>query len=205
MSNPSDNQEQPAATADNRVLLHACCGPCSSACIERLRNEGKDVTVYYSDANIAPDSEYRRRRNNARKLAEEMGVPFVEDTEADHKDWLEKVAKGLENVPEGGARCRRCFEYNLRRTAAYAKAHGFPLFTTSLTVSPHKRSELVVEAGRAAGGDHFLEENFKKKEGFKRSIILAKEHHLYRQRFCGCEFSKGERVPEDAPDQPDFP
>lgn len=205
MNDSAENRDRPARPADNRVLLHACCGPCSSACIERLRDEGKEVTVFYSDANIAPASEYRRRRDNARKLAEEMGVPFVEDTGADHGDWLEKVAKGLEDAPEGGARCRRCFEYNLRRTAAYAEARGFPLFTTSLTVSPHKRSELVFEAGRAAGGDRFLAEDFKKKEGFKRSVVLAKEHGLYRQRFCGCEFSKGERFPGDAPARPVSP
>ncbi len=172
-----------------KILLHACCGPCASACVERLREAGRDVTLFFSNANIAPEEEYLRRRDAARHLAEIVGIPFVEDTGVSHAEWLEKVAKGLEKEPEGGARCRKCFAFSLARAAAYAKEHGFESFTTSLTVSPHKRSETVFEAGREAGGASFAEENFKKRDGFKRSTVLAAEYGLYRQKYCGCEFS----------------
>lgn len=148
------------------------------------------MTLFFSNANIAPAEEYARRREAARRLADLTGIAFVEDTGASHAEWLETVAKGLENEPEGGARCRKCFEFSLRRAAAYAREHGFDTFTTSLTVSPHKRSQTVFEAGRAAGGDAFAEEDFKKRDGFKRSIALAAEYGLYRQSYCGCEFSR---------------
>ncbi len=172
------------------ILLHTCCGPCASACAERLRGAGCDVTLFFSNANIAPAEEYVRRREAARRLADLTGIAFVEDTGASHAEWLETVAKGLENEPEGGARCRKCFEFSLRRAAAYAREHGFDTFTTSLTVSPHKRSQTVFEAGRAAGGDAFAEEDFKKRDGFRRSVTLAAEYGLYRQSYCGCEFSR---------------
>ena len=173
----------------SKILLHICCGPCASACIERLREEGFDVTLFFSNANIAPQEEYEHRRETAKRLAEFTDTPFIEDAGASHAEWLEKVAKGFENEPEGGARCRRCFAFNLARAAAYAKAHGFEKFTTSLTVSPHKRSETVFEAGREVGGGAFAEENFKKRDGFRRSLELSAQYGLYRQNYCGCEFS----------------
>jgi len=172
-----------------KILLHTCCGPCASACIERLRAEGLEPVVFYSNANIAPDEEYRHRRDEARRLADIMGVEFVEDTGAAHSEWREKVAKGFEGAPEGGDRCRRCFEFNLTRAAGQAASLGIG-FTTSLTVSPHKRSATVFEAGRAAGGDAFKPYDFKKRDGFRRSVALAKEFGLYRQDYCGCEFSR---------------
>ncbi len=175
------------------VLLHICCGPCATACIERLRAGGREPVLFFSNGNIFPREEYERRRDTARDLAARCGCAFVEDEGARHEDWLAEVAKGHESDPEGGERCRRCFEFSLRRAAAYAQSHGLALFTTSLTVSPHKNSPLVFAAGRAAGGDHFLEENFKKKNGFLRSVQLAKEFGLYRQDYCGCEFSLASR------------
>jgi predicted adenine nucleotide alpha hydrolase (AANH) superfamily ATPase len=176
-----------------KILLHICCGPCASACIERLRHEGFDVTLFFSNANIAPRDEYELRRDTARRLAEITEADFVEDTDASHQEWLENVAKGLEGEPEGGARCRRCFAFNMSRAAAYAKENGFEKFTTSLTVSPHKRSATVFEAGREAGGEAFAEIDFKKRDGFKRSVTLAAEYGLYRQSYCGCEFSLRDR------------
>ncbi|MBR3085429.1 MAG: epoxyqueuosine reductase QueH [Kiritimatiellae bacterium] len=176
----------------SKILLHACCGPCASACIERLRAEGLEPVVFYSNANIAPDGEYRHRRDEARRLAGIMGAEFVEDTGASHAEWREKVARGFEDAPEGGERCRRCFEFNLARAAGQAARMGIG-FTTSLTVSPHKRSATVFEAGRAAGGGAFRPFDFKKRDGFRRSVTLAKEFGLYRQDYCGCEFSRRDR------------
>lgn len=184
MSKAADNAPLPPS-----LLLHVCCGPCSTACVERLRAGGCEPTLFFSNANIAPREEYERRRDTAAKFAEKAGLKFVEDVEASHDEWLEKVAHGYENEPEGGARCRRCFAFNLARAAAYARANGFGSFTTSLTVSPHKRSALVFEAGHEAGGEAFAEIDFKKRDGFKRSIELSAELGLYRQSYCGCEFS----------------
>lgn len=172
-----------------KVLLHICCGPCASACLERLRSEGHEVSLFFSNANIAPEEEKGRRLAAAVKLAAATDCELVADTSVTHEEWLGKVAAGYETSPEGGDRCRRCFEFNLRRAAAYAEENGFDAFTTSLTVSPHKRSETVFEAGRAAGGEKFMEANFKKKDGFRRSLELSASYELYRQSYCGCEFS----------------
>lgn len=138
------------AVPENSILLHTCCGPCASACVERLREEGRNPTLFFSNANIAPREEYEKRLATARQLAEAVGVELVEDAGASHDEWLETVARGYEDAPEGGERCRRCFAFSLSRAAAYAAEHGYPAFTTSLTVSPHKRSATVFEAGREA-------------------------------------------------------
>jgi len=174
-----------------KVLLHTCCGPCASACEPRLREEGHDVALFFSNSNIDTREEFERRLAEARKLAAADGVEVVADA-YDHADWLEKVAKGHEAEPEKGARCARCFRYSLARAAAYAAAHGYDAFTTSLTVSPHKVSPMVFAAGaEAAGGaSKFLEVDFKKKDGFLRSLRRTEELGLYRQSYCGCEFSR---------------
>lgn len=191
------------STPDKSILLHTCCGPCASACVERLRQDGLEPTLFFSNANIAPREEYERRLAAARQLAEAVGVTLVEDAEASHDEWLEKVAKGYEDAPEGGERCRRCFEFSLSRAAAYAASHGIPSFTTSLTVSPHKRSATVFAAGYAAaatcnGQTAFGLYDFKKRDGFRRSVALAKELGLYRQPYCGCEFSRRQARPAGA-------
>ena len=186
-----------------KVLLHTCCGPCASACAPRLREEGHDVALFFSNCNIDTREEFEKRLAEARKLGAADGVTVVVDA-YDHADWLEKVAKGFEGAPEKGARCERCFRYSLARAASYAAAHGYEAFTTSLTVSPHKVSPMVFAAGRDAawsvstadcGGSavaapKFLEEDFKKKNGFLRSLRRTEELGLYRQSYCGCEFSK---------------
>ena len=174
------------------VALHACCGPCASACAPRLAELGHAVTLLFANSNIDTPEEFARRRDAARRLAEHDGIPFAE-LPYDHDDWLRNVATGFEDAPEKGERCARCFRYNLDRTAAFAAAHGLDAFTTSLTVSPHKVSETVFAAGRAAaagGGPRFLEENFKKRDGFKLSLARSAELGLYRQDYCGCEFSR---------------
>ena len=186
-----------------KVLLHTCCGPCASACVPALREQGHDVALFFSNSNIDAEDEFEKRLDNARILANAEGVELVADA-YDHSDWLEKVAKGFEDEPEKGARCARCFRYNLARAAAYAAAHGCEAFTTSLTVSPHKVSPMVFAAGddaawavsakdcggSAAAAPKFLSVDFKKKDGFLRSLRRAAALGLYRQSYCGCEFSK---------------
>ena len=175
------------------VVLHTCCGPCASACVPRLKEGGHDVTMLFANSNIDTAEEFEKRRREAERLAAVEGVPFAA-LAYDHEDWLAKVAAGHENDPEKGARCERCFRYNLAKAAEFAAERGIGAFTTSLTVSPHKVSKMVFAAGEAAasetGGVAFLEEDFKKREGFKLSVRRAAELGLYRQSYCGCEFSK---------------
>lgn len=168
-----------------------------------LSDLGNEVVLFFSNSNIDTEAEFEKRLANARKLAEADGVELVADA-YDHADWLEMVAKGFEDEPEKGARCARCFRYNLARAAAWASAHGCDAFTTSLTVSPHKVSAMVFEAGAdaawgvsakecggsAAAAPEFLSVDFKKKDGFLRSLRRAAELGLYRQSYCGCEFSR---------------
>lgn len=178
-----------------KVLLHTCCGPCASACVPRLREAGWDVTLFYSNSNIDSEEEFLKRRDAARILAEAEGIAMAEG-EYDHDGWLRDVAAGFENEPEKGCRCARCFAYNLARTARYAEENGFDAFTTSLTVSPHKPSQMVFSS---SADSRFLKTDFKKKNGFALSVRRAAELGLYRQSWCGCEFSKRERSePNDA-------
>ena len=174
------------------VVLHACCGPCASACVPLLKGAGRDVTLLFANSNIDTAEEFEKRRREAERLAEHDGVAFAA-IPYDHTDWLEKVAKGFEDAPEKGERCEKCYRYNLGKAAEWALANGFDAFTTSLTVSPHKPSARVFAAGREASvavGVGFLQEDFKKREGFKVSVARAKELGLYRQSYCGCEFSR---------------
>ena len=168
------------------VLLHSCCGPCASACVPRLKEGGHAVTMFFSNSNIDTREEYGKRLDAARKLAAAEGVELVADA-YDHAEWLREVAIGFEDEPEKGRRCERCYRYNLARTAAYAAANGFEAFTTSLTVSPHKPSAKIFAA---LAHPQFLKNDFKKREGFKLSVKRAAELGLYRQAYCGCEFSK---------------
>lgn len=145
------------------------------------------MALFFSNCNIDTREEFEKRLMEARKLAEADGVEVIAD-DYDHVDWLEKVARGFEDAPEKGARCARCFRYSLARAAVYAAAHGYDAFTTSLTVSPHKVSRMVFEAGSTL--PKFLEVDFKKKDGFLRSLQRTAELGLYRQSYCGCEFSR---------------
>lgn len=170
-----------------KVLLHSCCGPCASACVPRLKNSGNIVTMFFSNSNIDTREEFDRRLAAARKLAAADGVELVVD-DYDHEAWLHDVADGFEAEPEKGRRCERCYRYNLAKTAAYAERNGFDAFTTSLSVSPHKPSGKVFAA---SDNPKFLREDFKKRDGFVVSVKRAAELGLYRQSYCGCEFSKG--------------
>lgn len=169
-----------------KVLLHTCCGPCASGCVPRLRELGHEVVLFFANSNIDTETEFSRRLDAAKRLADVDGVDIAVEP-YDHASWLDEVAAGFEDAPEKGARCARCFRYNLAKAAAYAAENGFDAFATSLTVSPHKPAALVF----AASGDaRFLKEDFKKREGFKVSVRRAAELGLYRQDYCGCEFSR---------------
>ena len=175
------------------VALHACCGPCASACVPRLKSAGHEVTLLFANSNLDTAEEFERRRAAAERLAAPDGGAFAA-LPYDHARWLAEVARGYESEPERGARCARCFRFSLAQAADYARAHGLDAFTTSLTVSPHKVSAAVFAAGEAvaaAGGSpSFLAEDFKKRDGFKESVRRTAELGLYRQSYCGCEFSK---------------
>lgn len=171
-----------------KLLLHTCCAPCASHCILVLQNLGYDVTMFYSNANIAPHEEFLKRLESVRLLSDRLKVPVLLD-EPDHADWLNKAAKGFEREREKGARCERCFRYSLSRTLDAMLKHGFDLFTTSLSVSPHKHTPTLFKVGRELDEERFLAINFKQNDGFKHSLQLAAEFGLYRQNYCGCEFS----------------
>lgn len=176
-----------------RVLLHCCCGPCASHCLEALRNAGHDVTLFFSNANIAPHEEFEKRLHALQQLAEAKGATYLVDP-PDHNEWLDVVAKGFEDAREGGARCARCFRYSLTRAVKQFQLGGYDGFTTSLTVSPHKCSPVIFSIGKDLDPEHFLQIDFKKKNGFLNSIRLSKELGLYRQNYCGCEFSLRQRL-----------
>lgn len=173
------------------LLLHACCAPCSSYCIEYL-HEHFNITLFFYNPNIFPSDEYSHRVNELKRLVSEMGlhIPVLE-TENDTQSFYE-IAKGKEEVKEGGARCFDCYRLRLEKTAALAKEKGFDYFTTTLSISPLKNAKKLREIGlelEERYGVKNLPSDFKKKEGYKRSIELSKKHNLYRQNYCGCEFS----------------
>lgn len=183
-----------------RILLHSCCGPCSTACIERLIPDYK-VTIFYYNPNITDPDEYEKRKANQIKFIEAYNEDIPEDDkvvfiEGEYlpEDFFD-VAKGLEDCPEGGDRCTECFKLRLDRTAKAATVMGYPIFGTTLTVSPHKNYQLISAIGTQLAEIYeleFLDMDFKKKAGFQRSIELSKKYELYRQNYCGCEFSKWE-------------
>lgn len=177
-----------------KILLHACCGVCASHCVDLLRSREDEVVLFYSNANIFPHEEFLRRLGGVETLAAHYGVPLVVDA-PNHADWRERVARGFEAEPERGARCPRCFRYSLERAFAAMREHGCEAFTTTLTVSPHKPSKTIFEIGRSVGGDRFLEIDFKKKDGFRRTLQISSALGIYRQCYCGCEFSM--RVPAE--------
>lgn len=178
------------------LLLHSCCAPCSSYVIEYLSKFFK-ITVFYYNPNISPDEEYQYRANEQKRLIESMTFKNpVDFLEGDYSpDDFFNLCKGLENEPEGGARCAKCFNLRLNKTAEVAKQNGFDYFTTTLTISPLKNAQLINNIGQEIAKKHglqYLVSDFKKKNGYKRSIVLSKEYNLYRQNYCGCIFSKNE-------------
>ena len=174
------------------LLLHSCCGPCSSAVLERLV-EHFQVTVLYYNPNIEPEEEYRHRLSEQERLLSLLpGNVALLPCAYDHAAFA-AFAEGMADCPEGGERCLSCFALRLTETARQAKAHGFEYFTTTLSVSPHKNADNVNRVGEAAGreaGVKYLMADFKKKNGYLRSLQLSKEYDLYRQDYCGCQYSR---------------
>lgn len=179
--------------AKPRLLLHICCAPCSTYPIKALQEE-YDVELFFYNPNIHPEEEHNVRFEEARKYARKIGFEFHE-SDYDTNIWF-NCTKGLEDEPEGGARCEVCYRIRLGRTAQFALANGIRNFTTTLSVSPHKKAESINRIGRAIGDIYslnFYEADFKKKEGFKIAAQLAREAGLYRQNYCGCVYSTKRR------------
>lgn len=173
------------------LLLHVCCAPCSSYVLTYLKDYF-DITVLYYNPNIAPYEEYMKRLNEEKRLIGELGGIKIMDCDYDSSEFY-KMAKGLELEPEGGARCIKCYTMRLEKTAVIAKENNFDYFTTTLTISPLKDSQKLNKIGAFLEdkyGVKYLFSDFKKKEGYKTSIILSRKYNLYRQNYCGCEYSK---------------
>lgn len=169
------------------LLLHVCCAPCSTSVIERLKQD-YDVTLFFYNPNIEPIQEYEKRLNAAERYAKKVNLPIIVG-DYDNTEWHNAV-KGYESEPEGGKRCSICFRFNLQKTANLAKKKDFDFFTTTLTVSPYKNTEIINKIGKKIDSERFLEKDFKKENGYTHSIKLSKEHNLYRQDYCGCLYSR---------------
>jgi len=172
------------------ILVHSCCAPCSSSVLERMIQDGYSPVCFFYNPNIHPHDEYKRRLEELISFAKvkNYNVVIQEDCE---NIWLESI-KGYEFNEEGGKRCALCFELRLEKTALYAVKNNYEIFTITLTVSPHKNADVINEIGSKIGAKYnidFLEADFKKNNGFKRSIEISKEYGLYRQKYCGCKFS----------------
>lgn len=190
------------------ILLHSCCGPCSSYVLFYLMQHF-DITVLFYNPNIFPEEEYEHRLSEQKRLIDvinnEGGLEFemndrhfesklqkkikLMTVDYDHREFTDFVT-GFEREPEGGARCKKCFELRLYKAKEIAEQNGFEYFGTTLTVSPHKNAVLINELGKEIDSIHFLPSDFKKKEGYRISTILSKQLELYRQNFCGCEFAR---------------
>jgi predicted adenine nucleotide alpha hydrolase (AANH) superfamily ATPase len=177
-----------------KLLLHVCCAPCSSYCLEYLSHYF-DITVYYYNPNISIAEEYAYRLSEEKRFIAQKEFPRpvrIAESEYNPADFFAAV-KGLEREPEGGKRCAACFRLRLAATAQKAAAEGYDYFTTTLTISPLKNARLLNDIGAEAAkacGATWLYSDFKKKEGYKRSIELSREYELYRQNYCGCVFSR---------------
>lgn len=183
-----------------RLLLHACCGPCSSAVLEQL-SQYFEITILYYNPNIWPAEEYHRREEELERFvaqAHPLGVTVVEDR-YDPQEFYD-AARGLEDEPERGQRCTACYRLRMRRAAQYAAEYGFDWFTTTLSISPHKDAVRINQIGQELAvefGVPHLPSDFKKKNGYLRSLQLSAEYGLYRQDYCGCVFSARPRGQEE--------
>lgn len=188
-------QEQMQETKEGeKLLLHACCAPCTSGCLEHIANHFQ-ITILFYNPNITEEEEYQKRLNELKRFLSEFKTKYpieVIDGKYDSKSFLE-MSRGLEGEPERGKRCYKCYELRLKETAKIAEELGFPYFTTTLSLSPHKNANWVNEIGESLENSYhtnFLYCDFKKRDGYKRSIELSKIYQLYRQDYCGCIYSK---------------
>ncbi len=181
---------------EKTVLLHTCCAPCSSAIIESLMQNGITPVIYYCNPNIYPVEEYEIRKNECTRYAQSLGLEIV-DADYDHENWLEAV-KGMENEPERGGRCLKCFRLRLLRTAEYARQRGIKVITTTLASSRWKSLDQINEAGRWACENNippeardviWWDQNWRKGGLQERRLQIIKEYDFYNQLYCGCEFS----------------
>lgn len=184
----TNNGERPS------LLLHACCAPCSSYVLEYL-SKHFDITLFFFNPNISPKSEYEFRESELARLISQMPLPASVKLMSGRycPEEFYGMAKGLEELPEGDARCKKCYRMRLAETARIAKEKGFDYFTTTLSISPYKNAEWLNAIGKEEGdaaGVKYLFSDFKKKNGYKRSCQLSEEYGLYRQDYCGCEFSR---------------
>lgn len=175
------------------MLLHCCCAPCSTYPIRMLQNDFH-VTAYFYNPNIHPKDEYELRRNEMKTLMDKWHLTLIEDI-YDADSWFESI-KGHEDESEGRERCTLCYRMRLKKTASHARENGFDYFTTTLSVSPHKKAAVINAIGKELQrkyGVLFYEADFKKKDGFKISCQMSEEEGLYRQYYCGCIFSQKEK------------
>ena len=176
---------------NKKILLHACCGICSGYPISVLKEQGYEVVVYFCNPNLDTKEEFERRLEAQRKVCEHFGAELIIE-EYNHKNYLEYI-KGYENEPEKGLRCDKCIELRLKETVNKAKEIGISLYTTSLSISPHKNFEKIFEIGKSLANEYspeFLPQNFKKQDGFIKTNEISKQLNLYRQKYCGREFAK---------------
>lgn len=183
-----------------RLLLHSCCAPCSSAVLERLAAYF-EITVWYDNPNLSPQSEFEHRASEQARLLREMPLPRSVALRVAPYDPapFSELARGHEEEPEGGERCYACYRLRLRRTAELAAAEGFDYFGTTLSVSPYKHADWLNRIGEELSAEYgvpFLYADFKKNDGYKRSCALSAEYALYRQSYCGCAFSRAAAVRE---------
>lgn len=211
----NEKGKKPEKGQRKKLLLHSCCAPCSSYVLEYLR-QYFDITVLYYNPNITEREEYEKRTAEQKRLIQEMNEEFPDKECQDRAfsmismeegrydpELFFAAAKGLELLPEGGGRCFKCYEIRLRETARVAKEHGYDYFTTTLTISPLKNADKLNEIGNRLAKEYdiaFLPSDFKKKNGYKRSVELSEKYGLYRQDYCGCIFSKAERERSKGPD-----
>ena len=180
-----------------RLFLHACCAPCSSYVMEYL-SQYFSITLFYYNPNIYPPTEYEHRVEEQQRLIHSLPAvhPISFCPGPYDSDRFYKLTRGMENVPEGGERCFACYKLRMEAAAKYAAEHHFDFFTTTLSISPLKNAQKLNEIGEALAEEYgvpHLPSDFKKQEGYKRSIQLSADYNLYRQDFCGCVFSKKER------------
>ncbi|CUX52913.1 hypothetical protein BN3590_02009 [Clostridium sp. C105KSO15] len=180
-----------------RLLLHSCCAPCSSYVLEYL-SRYFEITVYFYNPNIDQPEEYKRRVKEQQRLIASMDFihPVTLETGAYEPEEFHRIVRGLEKEPEGGARCFKCYELRLQEAAKVAQAGRFDYFTTTLSISPLKNAEKLNEIGEKLAKEYrvpYLPSDFKKKNGYKRSVELSEKYNLYRQDYCGCIYSQKER------------